>query len=179
MAAYNTSIKPAPFPKKLIMLQLLLLAVLITLVIIVLGRMRFLSPKDKRTAWWRIGSGIFLALLVFLVITGRMHWIGALIGALLPFMRGAFGLMMSLLPYWLKHKQAQPKTSTPGIQEALDMLGLKGDISKGEITPHAVHEAHRHLIQKIHPDRGGNDYLAAKINQARDLLIKELEKSAQ
>ena len=35
-----------------------------------------------------------------------------------------------------------------------------------------VLEAHRRLIARVHPDMGGNDELAARINRARDVLLK-------
>jgi hypothetical protein len=53
-----------------------------------------------------------------------------------------------------------------GRSEALAVLGLKDEATREDIIT-----AHRKLIQKLHPDRGGNDYLAAQINQAKDLLL--------
>ena len=167
------------------MLRVLLFAVIVTLFIIIRGRYKKMDPAQQRKMLWQMGTGILLCGLLLLVVTGKIHWIGAALGALLPFMRSAYGLLSQVLPLWLARKKApqdthaqepsKPASMPMAIQEALDVLGLSGDITKGDISENMIHDSHRRLIQKLHPDRGGNNYLAAKINQARDLLLEKIK----
>jgi hypothetical protein len=64
--------------------------------------------------------------------------------------------------------ERQPRSSLLSPEEALDVLGLAQGASAS-----AIRAAHRRLVQLVHPDRGGSNYLAAKINEAKDILLAE------
>ena len=144
------------------------------------------APERRRKLLLRGGFFALIGILLILEATGRVHWVMAAVAAALPFIKVLFGLLLRGLPFlqvWQKHRQtgqeqsnqeqSNQKNSSPAQtsseitkEEAWQLLGLEPSASREDII-----QAHKRLIQKVHPDRGGNDYLAAKLNAARDLLL--------
>lgn len=59
-----------------------------------------------------------------------------------------------------------PGTGAMTEQEAYQVLGLEEGASTADIR-----KAHRRLMQRVHPDLGGSSFLAARINEAKDVLL--------
>ncbi len=207
-------------------------------------------PKDKsRPFLWKTGFWLILGIASYLVLTGRMHWLGAGLAALVPLLRSVilwgfraaplvrfFGRFKStpsqfrtsslvvtinfasgqingeittgdlagkqlselstdeieklsqqlkesdkesyvlLQAYMMRSGSTNEQTANNfksdsyrdiSKAEAYEVLGISADSSQEEVI-----KAHKRLMQRLHPDRGGSDYLAAKINAAKDLLTK-------
>lgn len=232
------------------------LVILAALGLLVFVWLRSLSPRKRTRAVILIIVAIVSLFLVLMAVTGRLHWIAAVLAGLLPFARQLFPLILRALPflnYLYKRRNSQPNmgnrsevetliismrlehdsgvmhgtvkqgplqgrelgtlseqefmqllhycrqqdqnstrllttyldkrfgdswrdddtppangSGTMSQEEAFEILGISPDSSK-----QAIIAAHRKLMQKYHPDRGGSDYLAAKINQAKDTLIDD------
>ena len=78
-------------------------------------------------------------------------------------------------PAWRENAQGNsaggqrraPTSSKMTDEEAYQILGLKPGAGRDDIG-----RAHRTLMKKLHPDQGGSTYLAARVNEAKDTLLR-------
>lgn len=116
------------------------------------------TPKQTVTMVTTVMTGVLALALLLLAVTGRLPVAIGILAALWP-----IGLSI-----WRKsRKKPARKAEKPmGRAEALEILGLSDPASADDIN-----EAYKRLMLKFHPDQQGSDWMAAKLNEARDFLL--------
>ena len=114
--------------------------------------------------------------IIFLVMIGRyilsLPFFALIVGALKKKALNIFNIIYLYNLFFSKKAKNFNKfnsgnsKSSMNLDEAYETLGIAKNCSRKDII-----EAHKKLIIKLHPDKSGNNYLAGKINQARDLLL--------
>ncbi len=112
-------------------------------------------------AWIAALGGLSLALL--LILTGKG---GIALGALTLFGPLIYQKWQAARGRRVGGRTSRRASSQMTREEAYEVLGLHPGASEAEIR-----EAHRRLMRGAHPDAGGSDWLAVRINQARDILL--------
>lgn len=118
-------------------------------------------------AWVAALGGLTLALL--LILSGRAS---IALGALALFGPVVYQQWQAARGRTSKRPQEgarPPPGATRGAMtriEAFEVLGLRPGATEAQIR-----EAHLRLMRAAHPDAGGSDWLASRINQARDILL--------
>ncbi len=230
------------------MIKLLPLLIIAFLGYLTYSHFKKLKPEQKRPFVIKIMVYVVVALLIAAVLTGRIHWLGAVAAAALGLLKVGASTAFRFLPflqtlgrsrvfgdpvfktpflemklilannrlegrvlqgemadrplasltedelnsleatlkasdrrgYYLLRVYRQGAASAsqqeqasrdqeltqPNVEEARLMLGLDKGFNKNDVD-----KAYKRLIQRVHPDRGGNDYLASRINLARDILL--------
>lgn len=106
---------------------------------------------------------VLSAALFFMAVTGRLGAAIALVVAIWPV---ALAWWKAHAPRRKPEAPARAPTQTLTRAEALDILGLPPSADAA-----AIEEAYKRLMLKVHPDQQGSDWIAAKLNEARDLLL--------
>lgn len=83
-------------------------------------------------------------------------------------------LIILAILYGIWHFSRKKQTRGLTSAEARDLLGVSARAGEAEIR-----DAHRRLIGRVHPDAGGNEALASRVNAARDLLVRELRREVR
>lgn len=133
----------------------LALAAIAVWALVRLGR----QTEGRGRGHWRVTATLFSAVLIgaAVLLAARGSWLpaAALAGA---------GVWLTLSS---RQRAVAPRTEAMSPAEARSLLGVSAEASRQEINA-----AWKRLMARAHPDQGGTDGLASRLNAARDRLLK-------
>ena len=137
---------------------------LLGLVLSIVGLYRFFlgaSAHQIKSMFLSIAAAAVGLAALFLTLTGRLPVAIVVLTALWPIAASYYKSKK------LDNNGGEPSRLPMNEAEAYEVLGLKHGASEDDIK-----SAHLRLMKKLHPDAAGSDWIAQKINAARDLLLK-------
>jgi len=153
----------------------------VALLIILWFMHKYVQANPRGMAWLLQRAGGIALLIAAAFLTMRGQFVAALPLGLMGF--GLLGWMPSLSVGYFdgggagrredaQHGADARQRAAPGAgkmteEEAYQILGLQPGAGAEEIG-----QAYRSLMKKLHPDQGGTTYLAARINEAKDVLLR-------
>ena len=133
----------------------LALAAIAVWALVRLGR----QTERRGQGHWRVTATLFSAVLIAgaVLLAARGAWLpaAALAGA---------GLWLTLSS---RQRSTAPRSEAMSAAEARSLLGVSA-----EATPQQINVAWKRLMARAHPDQGGTEGLASRLNAARDRLLK-------
>lgn len=155
---------------------ILLAAVVATASFAILFRLLWTSRTPARySALVTVAAAALVIALALLAASGRLPWLAAVAAAAAPFLRRGVGLLRYLPmlgPLWRASRQGRTRQTSGAAMtraEALKVLGLEGRPGREQVIA-----AHRRLVQRLHPDKGGSDYFMQQLNDARQRLLDDV-----
>ena len=141
-------------------------AVVLVVGLLLLNLLRSLKAQSLRLAGLAVLLFLAITGVLFFVLSGRFGF-AAPLGALALWVMRAYLLARQIKATGAGNEGPQTASKGPMSRaEALDILGLEEGAGSDDIE-----EAYKALIMKNHPDQGGTDWLAARLNEARDTLL--------
>lgn len=168
----------------------ILAAALMALAYLAIKALAAMRPQAYRDFRRHGISAFLLAVLGVLALKGSVlaGVILALVGAVYAGRAFLPGLALALLKKYFDGRLAGWREAEQGQGQARRMAGNDGAMTSEEahqvlgLQPEAfaadILRAHRQLMKKLHPDRGGSNALAARVNQAKDVLMRRQRQSS-
>lgn len=165
------------------MIRLYVVLILVFLLLFVLRWVHRQPPEKLANLLRKLGWFVVIGIFVVLVMLGKLNWLLGVLGIFFAFLGRLLPVFLRYAPIlqriWFMfaasrqggradEKAPRNNSNSMTMRQAYQILGLKSGCTEKEII-----QAHKRLMIRVHPDKGGSDFLAAQLNTAKSVLLNK------